>query len=326
MGLAQPFLEFENWLGINNVEDPARLRSTKAGAWMRYGENIDIDDTRKVWMRLGFGVPVVAGTIDAAWSNGKIALYLDAGNLKRLFEDGTTQTLVSGLGLTPPFACASHNDTVFFSTLRIFGMIENGAAMPIPAPNQTFKKKMVGGHLLEVFNNRLYAAQESRMFYSDAMALTRMDGRKNFMQFPNRLRMIRALSTGIYICEGDNIHWLMGDDPFGFVDTVVTDEGMIPGSDIVVDGMEVGPGMLGKVAFWLSESGPFMGLPDGQVKNVAKGIYNTLPFDKGAALYRSDRGFSQYVFVGELNESEGPEFDLSLPRAVVSFTGNPNFS
>jgi len=239
-----------------------------------------------------------------------------------MFEDYSTETLLTGFNLQGPFSFAEHNNIVYFSSLTLIGFIEEGKSYSFPDPNQTFKTRMVGGHLLEAWNNRLFAAQSNKIFFSDANALTRMDKRKNYMQFNGYIGMMKGITGGMYVNAGKFIYWLGGDDVNDFSLTAVNDTGMIQGSDIKVEGEDIGQGLLGTVVMWASEDGIYMGLPGGQIKNLTRGNYAIEDLDKSSAIYRDDLGFGQYLMTGEFHEGTGGgQLSVDLPMVAVEFHG-----
>ena len=318
-----PFLEISSFLGVNNTTDPARIPVTRRGAFLVAGENVDIDDEKMLHRRKGFNA-AFSGNVHSLWSNGDICLFVQGPELKRLWPDFTVSTILNGgthvNGSRTEFV--EGGGKIFFCNNSIIGYIENGVSHPFPEPEMTFKKRMVGGHLLEWFNSRLYAAQDDKIFFSDAAAPTRMDTRKNFFQFEGRLTMMKAVADGMFVSAGENIFFLKGSDAVDFVLFKVGDSPAYFGSAIKVEGEEAGPGILGTVAIWLSEDGPFMGLAGGQVKNLNP---NYCPQNMGqsAAIYRDDIGFGQYLCVSQLIGGFG-EGRMEFPLPVLDGRGRTN--
>jgi hypothetical protein len=318
-----PFLEIESFLGINNTTDPAKIPVTRRGAFLVAGENVDIDDEKMLHRRKGFD-QVLSGDIHSLWSNGDICLFVEGPELKRLWPDYRATTLLNGgtqvNGSKMQFV--EGGGRIFFCNNSIIGYIENGESHPFPEPEMTFKKRMVGGHLLEFFNSRLYAAQDDKIFYSDAVTPMRMDTRKNFILFEGRLTMMKAVADGMYVSAGKSVLFLKGLDGPEFTAFKVSDSPAYAGSAIKVEGEDIGPGLLGTVVMWLSDEGPFMGLPGGQVKNLNP---NYAPENMGesAAIYRDDIGFSQYLCVSQLIGGFG-EGRMEFPLPVLDGRGRTN--
>ena len=318
-----PFLEIESFLGVNNTTDPAKIPVTRRGAFLVTGENVDIDDEKMLHRRKGFN-QVIPGDIHSLWSNGEICFFVQGPELKRLWPDYTATTLLDGGNQVngSKMQFAEGGGKIFFCNNSIIGYIEDGEPHPFPEPNMTFKKRMVGGHLLEFFNSRLYAAQDDKIFYSDAVAPMRMDTRKNFILFDGRLTMMKAVADGMYVSAAESVLFLKGLDGPEFTSFKVSDSPAYAGSAIKVEGEDIGPGLLGTVVMWLSDEGPFMGLPGGQVKNLNP---NYAPENMGesAAIYRDDTGFGQYLCVSQLIGGFG-EGRMEFPLPVLDGRGRTN--
>jgi len=318
-----PFLQIQSFLGIDNVTDPAKIRVGRNAALLVSAENVDIDDEKMLHRRKGFN-QVFPGDIHSLWSNGDICLFVEGPELKRLWPDYTSTTLLNGSNQVngSKMQFVEGGGKIFFCNNSIIGYVENGISHPFPEPEMTFKKRMVGGHLLEYFNSRLYAAQDDKIFYSDAVAPMRMDTRKNFIPFEGRLTMMKAVADGMYVGAGESTLFLKGLDGPDFTSFKVGDSPAYPGSAIKVEGEDIGPGLLGTVVIWLSDEGPFMGLPGGQVKNLNPN-YVPLGMGEGAAIYRDDIGFGQYLCVSQLIGGFG-EGTMEFPLPVLDGRGRTN--
>jgi len=324
--MAEPWMDFRNFLGVHNlIGDPWRIPVGKGGAYLEVCENIDIDDEKMIHRRKGFD-PVLSGNVHSLWSNGKYCFFCEGTNLKRLFEDYSTETLLSILKLDERVNYVDGDGTIFFSSRSIVGYLEEGKAYAFPNPNLKFKNRMVGGHLIEYYNSRLYAAQGVKVFFSDATHPMRMDMRKNFLEFGGWITMLKAVKDGLYIGAGDDVFFLLGDDPFaegGFLYDRVTDSKVIEGSAITVEGEDIGPGLLGRTVIWATEDGIYVGATSGQVKEVTKGAYGVKDGEKATALYKFDRGFGQYLCLYELVEGAGGgELNLTMPVPSIEMAGH----
>ncbi len=305
--IPSPWLEYRNFKGICNTTDPSRIPSGRRGTYLQVAENVDIDDEMMIHRRQGFTL-LKEGDTHSLWSNGNICLYCQDEYLYRLYEDGLTEILLGGVS-SERMNYVEAGGVIYFSNKTIVGMIEKGKPYPFPNPNQNFKARMVGGHLIEFYNSRLYVAQNDRIFFSDAAYPTRMDIRKNFIQLEGWIKMLKSVRGGLYVGAGNNVYFLAGDDPLqpGFVFNKVSESRVIEGSAIKA---EVGEAM---VVLWASDDGIFMGTQEGVAREITGGMYSVANAEKGAAIYRDDL-FGQYLFVYELIEDRGGgEIKLRLP-------------
>lgn len=315
-----PYLDFSRINGVcNTVKDPIRIPTSKSGVYLAIGENIDIDDEKMAHRRKGLSERLYQGSFHSAWANNEIFLCVKGDVFYRYFpESNSLLPILAGISVNGPMQYVDINGTVYFANKAIVGYIENGEPHPFPDPNMNFKKRMVGGQLLEYYNSRLYAAQNDKLFFSDAQAFTRMDARKNFIEVPGYVTMTKAVTDGMYVGAGRNVFFFAGGDPDEFVSSQVSDEPVIMGSAIRVDGEEIGPGLVGPIALWCQADGIFMGLPGGQVKEVTSGNYSLPEVDEATAVYRDDLGFSQYLMMYSIREgTEGMDQEVTLPSPVV---------
>lgn len=315
--MAEPIFEYGDFKGIANNTDDRRIPK----GFLSVGINVDIDDEKRVMRRLG-QTQILPGNAHSLWSNGKVCLFVDSGSLKSMNPDWSQTVLLSGLSNAGMVYADDGVGKVYFSNNEIVGYVEGGIGYAFPEPEQTFKKRMIGGHLLEYFNSRLYAARGDLMVFSDAVAPMRYDPRKNFKQFPGFIKMMSAVSDGVsdgmYISSGDLVYFMAGGDPQGASLIKVTDSPAILYSAIKVEGENVGKGLLGTVALWLSEDGVFIGAPGGECRLLNK-YYSAEGLETGAAIYRFDRGFGQYLCVCEFLETEGMgEGSFDIPSLSMS--------
>jgi len=318
MGL-EPLFEISACRGVQNSTDPRRMGK----GFLAVGENIDIDDERMIHRAKGYE-KILSGAYHSLWANGKISLFVQNGDLKRLWPDYSSTVILAGIDPSAEMEYLDVNDVIYFSNGIIIGHIINGVAYPFPEPNQTFKKRMVGGQLLEWFNSRLYAAQRDKLFYSDAGAPRQMDARKNFIQTGGYITMAKAVKDGFYLSSGKNVVFLEGRSPFEFVWNKVSDSPAFKGSAIKVEGEDIGKGFTGTAVIWSSREGVFIGLPGGQIKNLTDGNYvlDEDEVDEGASIYRDDLGFGQYVFLYTLKHGKGgAKAELLLPAPTVHSLG-----
>lgn len=323
--MADPWMDFRNFLGVNNLVDPLRIPVSRGGTYLSVGENIDIDDEKMAHRRKGFK-RIVPGDVHSLWSNGTICLFCEGSYLKRLYEDDSTEILLSILKPGERMNFVESDGTIYFSNRSIVGYIEEGQSHPFPNPGLRFKVRMVGGHLIEIYNTRLYTAQGSKVFFSDATHPMRMDTRKNFLQFTGWITMLKAVKDGLYIGAGEDVYFLLGDDPLlsgGFLYDRVTNVKAIEGSAIIIEGETVGPDLLGRIVVWSTEIGIYKGFPGGQVKEVTKGSYGVLDAEKATAIYKWDRGFAQYLCLYEKVEGTGGgELNLTMPLPNIEMAGH----
>jgi hypothetical protein len=229
-------------------------------------------------------------------------------------QRATPTTLILPVDPTDRMCYANHGSRAYFSNNTLIGYVDvtSGASHAFPDPSQVFKEKMTGGHILEVYRSRLYAARDRYLTYSDATVLERKDTRKNTIPFPLRITMVKAVSDGIYVgvCnvfeasgeqETGAVYFMGGDEPGNFQQVMVSDEGPIEGMSITVDGDEIGKGAMGKTVYWVTKYGVKKGYPGGTVLEMQDGLFLPEDMDLGTAIYTTRNGYSQALFVGQLS-------------------------
>jgi hypothetical protein len=285
--------------GIDNVSDLATNRLRKDGAYFYEIENVDIDDMGKPHLRDGFGSAIVSGTnIRSLWANDDICLYLQGTTFKRLNADNTSTILIEDVSGDDDFAYTFNGNYVYFSNMSIIGYIDvrTGLPYPFPTPTEDYKVRMVGGQILEWYNSRLYAANNTNLFFSDATIPTRMDTRKNAISFKSRITMVKAVDNGIYVSDSEKVYFEAGRSPISeWVETPKLDYPAIEGMSAVL----VPKGApAARVAYWLAEDGyVYAGYNQGVVVKVQEGLFQKTGLTSGSAIIRNSP-FQQFLAIG----------------------------
>lgn len=318
--MAEPLVRFKKILGIDNTSDLTSDRVKGQGVFLYECDNVDIDDEGKPHRRTGDGELVVSGSgKHSGWSDGEIFLYVDGTEFKK-FPD---TTLITDIDPTDRMAYVRGPTKIFFANGSIVGYIDPSTALPypFPNPNQEFKIRMMGGQALEIYNSRLYAANASNLFFSDATVLTRMDKRRNAIAFHNRITMAKAVVDGMYVGIDDAVYFLKGPDATDFTQIKITDNGVVEGTAITVDDDDIGRGITGKVAYWVSKTGcVYKGLPGGAVFECQDGRFFMENLDAGTSILMFDHGYYQYLALCPLMPGVGGVGGLfRIPR--IQMTG-----
>ena len=295
-------LEIQSFLGIDNTSDAvSRSVQRKGGIYFSAMDNVDIDDNGKPHRRVGYGSAVVTGTkIRSLWANDDICLYAKGTIFYKLNTDNSSTELVTGVDPDDTFAYVEVGNFVYFSNSSIVGYIDTrvGTASSFSTPTETFKEKMVGGQVLEFYNSRLYAAHGSNLYFSDPTIPTRMDNRKNAIAFPTRIKMVKAVSDGIYVSDSDKIHFLSGRSPTEFVSRIVSDIPAVEGMS--VSGMVKKRKMITKSVYWIGSNGcPYEGYSEGIVVAKQEGLFALSDLESGTAIIKSGT-YQQLITIGRL--------------------------
>jgi hypothetical protein len=295
------YLNIKEFLGTDNTSDLALVsRPRKAGIFFYKLDNVDIDDNGKPHRRNGYSDAIYNGSsIRSLWANDKICLFADGTHFKTINSYNVVSNLIDGIDETSTFCYVEHGNLVYFASSLIIGYINTDTATPYPFPTetQTFKIKMVGGQILEFYNSRLYAANGSNLFFSDATVPTRMDTRKNIFAFPSRITMVKGVDDGIYVSDSNNVYFMAGRDPISdFTERKVLD---VP----AIEGMSVTAKIKGKVTkntiYWMTKKGIYAGFNEGVIVPQQAGLFAVDGLKSGTAIIRENGTYQQLLMVGK---------------------------
>ena len=142
------------------------------------------------------------------------------------------------------------------------------------------------GSVLEYFNGRIYIAEGSVVWFTDALRYGLVKPHRNFLQFPEPVTVMKAVADGIYICA-DQTYWISGVDTSEFQQIPVLPYGAVSGTGINLPESD-------NVA-WFSEHGVIIGGLEAQVTNVQEDKSAVGKFENGAMVFRKQRGLRQIV-------------------------------
>ena len=317
--MAEHLLDVKAFPGIDNTSDLASVsRPRKAGVYFYEIDNIDIDDNGKPHRRKGFDTPIFTGTnVRSIWANDNVCLFAEDQYFCKLNDDNSVTILIYNVDETDPFCYVANGDTVYFSNNSIVGYVNrDGNSYPFPDPNQTYKVRMVGGHILEWYNSRLYAGNDANLFYSDAAIPTRMDTRKNAIAFHSRLTMVKAVDNGIYVSDSDNVYYEGGMDATAFVETKVLNFPAIEGMSVATV-LKKGKAVR-RVVYWMTKYGPYAGYNDGTVVPMQGGLFHLDGLESGTAVIK-DGAYQQLTMVGKYKIGYGGSGGVyDMPPAILN--------
>jgi hypothetical protein len=215
-------------------------------------------------------------------------------------------------------------DMVFFSNGKKFGYIRDRVAHGIPEVDQEFKARMVGGHLMEYWDSRLWVFQDKLLLYSDATEPWVRDKRHNFVSFNSRGRMLTAVKDGLYISDSAHCVFLQGGagDPPKFNYNEVCEFPAIEG--MAISSIEQVSGISVKVVLWATEDGCYRGLPGGQVNRVTGDHFLVNGAARGRVMvlprtHKNQVKIRQFLGTYDLQPGYGgAEIALEIPAVEVS--------
>lgn len=327
MPLVDGDLRITKILGIDNTSDPSQLRPKQGGIYLVECDNIDIDDDRMMHRKDGYRSAVYTGSnIHSFWSNGKMALFCEGTNFKKLNTDHTATTLIDDINPNDRMSYVWVGDQIFFSSMSIIGYVYTRDGLPYPFPTPStdwvFKETMIGGQIIEYYNNRLYAANGRILFFSDATSPMQMDKRKKAVPFPEHISMVKAVIDGLYVSTRNGngngmVYFLSGASPFDFNFSKISDSPAIEGTAITVEDDSIGRGATGQTVYWMTEDGPYKGYPGGAVRQLQQGLFSMENLDRGTAILHQD-GYRQFIAVCPLKAGVGgASGEIRIPPLTI---------
>lgn len=283
--------------GLNNRLDPARLRIEDGVAELAEAVNIAIDDSGRPGRRKGYELKV-SGNFHSLYPVGLYALCVKDGYLTVLERDYSTTSLWQ-VNPDARMRYEQESDTVYFLNGYIKGYVKDRTAYPWggesyvgPTTMKTFSDPPVG-HLLALYNGRMYIAEDSIIWYSRPFAYSWYDMARDYFPFESRLRMIKPVKTGMYVSTNADVYYLHGPTPQEMDITKMFSYPAIEGTDCFVNGSKIGEGGPGGLyAIWLTRKGICIGGPDGACRNITRDRLVLPDGNYGAGLVKDNKYIS----------------------------------
>lgn len=291
-------LEFGNFSGINNVSDASELTPDELAA----ASNIDLDDKGMATRRDGFIERLSGSGIHSLWSNEQICLFVESGTLKRLATDWTSSTIRTSVS-DYLMSLVDVNNIIYYSNTNVNGYITaDGTDNAWADPGLDFKSKPEPAQLIEYFNGSLYFAKGAVLWHSDSMAFGRIDKRRNFLYFPDKIIMLKAVDDGLWISTGDStssdVFFVSGLHPKEFRRIPGAEYGALEGAAVSIDDAKaVFPelGLQGKAVIFPTKNGISVGGNNGVFINLTLNKYNVADNRFGAGLLRLQGNQYHYI-------------------------------
>lgn len=294
--------------GINNVDPDVRLvgvpGNTPQGVKTIYplGEalNVDIDNTYGLSTRDGHGTLQCSGSdTHSLWSNGDgwPCFYVDGSGLYRLMEDFSKLSLLSGLSLSSRMSYAPWGNLkkIYMTNGSYIGYYQNEQMNALVNPSLQFKQVLPPGQKIAYHSGRLYVAASNSLYIADAMC-DHYDTRYGIRLFANRIDMLIAVNDGLYIADGKITWFLEGLNPQETMHRYkVLDSGVIPYSEVIINGQDLKDNDGVNYAMWLAPTGVCLGGPGGKVKNLTGDSYQPPAATMGSPVIRDKNGTVHYV-------------------------------
>ena len=188
-----------------------------------------------------------------------------------------------------------HSGRAYYTNESVIGFVQNGADQTWPTPSRNYRVNPRPGHLLEVHGFRLWIARGRTLEFTDPGKFHSVWMQRNIRQMQSRLTMVRSIGTGLYLSDTSNTYFAGGINPYKMPLIRVKPYPAIPYTGGVMDGILVGDGTLGRVAWWVSKEGICIGTEKGEVFNITELKYDFPECITGASLHRFSGNVSQFI-------------------------------
>jgi len=296
---------FKSTTGINNKIDPVRLRfDYRTGVSdLAAGVNIDVDDTGRPSRRFGYTATARTESWHSLFSCGSYALGI-TGNALAVIEADMSRTNLRNVttGARMSFArdTDGEQDVIYYANGYETGRVINKLSYSWTAGDYvgaTSRKEIYDppiGHLLEIRNLRMFIAEGSTLWHSEPGSLSQFRLAANYFGFPSRIRMVQAVSGGLWISDSENVYFLSGEIAPVLQEMPVQvkkcDCPVIEGTAVEAPASRIGiEGLSGIVTIFTTTRGVCIGSEDGQLIPVSEHKIEIPSGLTGSAVYKDGR-------------------------------------
>lgn len=277
---------FKGSTGLNTKAAPHRITfNPETGiSDLVSAVNVDVESNKQISRRKGYETSVRTESTHSLYSDGNNCLYISGQSMYRLNRDFSRTGIRSGLTDGAVMEFCSVGDKVYYTNGFENGYVKGnisyvweGSSYVGPTTYRTFSNPPVGT-ILEWFNGRMYIVQGKTIWYSEPFAYNWYSLSDSFLQFASNVIMLRTVTDGIYVGTDNEVFFLGGVAPKEFTWQKVSSVPVIKGTALRCDAGDFGDGSLtGKAVCWNSQSGIFLGVDGGKVKNLTKEKIESFP-------------------------------------------------
>lgn len=268
---------FKGTSGINNKIDPVRLRyNSETGVQdLAAGVNVDIDRTGRISRRKGYEL-VLAKSAHSLFSCRGYCLFV-SGDALCVLEPDYSWAAIRNVSIGARMSHARVGSDTYYANGYEKGIVKDrlsynwfASSYVGPTTTKTFSDPPVG-HLLELFNGVILVAQHDILWYSEPFAYSWFDLTRNYIQFLDRLIMVKAVQSGVFVSTEREMFFYKGASVKELQQIKITDYPAIEGTAVQINISEIGDGSIsGMGLMWASEKGICLGGPDGSFKNLTQ--------------------------------------------------------
>jgi len=305
--MAEPIINMDHFVGINNVDDPVRLEpeviytsrnAYKSHHYQAEAVNIDVDNSLALVSRDGCVKKISGTNIHSFWAYEDIGFFVDGDTLYSFDKNYDTTELYTGLSLGAKMSYIDVPGKIYMTNGSFIGYYLDGVVSAITEPGKEFKKAMPAGQIITYSKGRLIVAKDSVLYMSDVLT-DYCDIRFGFKVFDSQITMVRPIGDGMYVSDDDT--WFLSDagentgNMIGMKKEKVLSEQAVPFTDILADGQDIGEdGEKSVRAIWTSATGIFQGDGSGNVVSMSPKYVPSL-HGRGSGVLREKDGITHYI-------------------------------
>lgn len=313
----QPVTKKENYntfLGIDNIGDSTQIikrPSTTFGGRgtpqvrMLQAENVDIHADSHISRCDGYSL-ALSGVYTSAWSNDKICLAINAGDLIKVHPDFSTTVLMSGIGNYDVAYETVYDGSamnVYFTNGNIIGKVKNDVASVLPVTTKEFKSVLPAGNLLRYFQGSLYVVKDKIIYISDVLNKEIYDRRWGFKLFETEILMFESVKDGIYISDSNNVYFMkrVGSTEDIIAAPIFTlirvyDTPVISGTPCKVYNVTTDK-KYEQAIVWVSGNTLCIGGDGGSFETIRDNVYSVNKGRIGTSMFRKSGDLNQYLTI-----------------------------
>jgi len=282
---------FKGSTGLNNKQDPVRLKyNSRTGiSELAAASNIVIEDSRRISRRKGY-TRRLEGDFHSLFSDGGDCLFVKEesgqGALCFLFPDYTYKA-VRALTPNARMKYEQIDDVIYYMNGYERGKVRKGDYQSYgwnkgdyvgPETKRVFSDPPIGTDL-RYYNGQMYIVQGRVIWVSEGFSVSFYDLANSYLEFEDRVNLIRPVADGLFIGTEKKIIFLEGSDSSNMSERTVADFPAVSGTDCTFTGI-LGFQKGGSVtisseggtqyAIWLSQKGVCVGGPEGEFVNLTK--------------------------------------------------------
>lgn len=301
----EPVTFFKRSDGLNTKEDPARLVITEKGsAELAVSVNVDTKQGGRVSRRKGYQQVKSGSGFHSLFPVGDYALCVQGINFN-VVEPDFSMVALRTVSPRRRMSYVRVANVVYYSNGMENGIVFNRANYPWevgeyvgPETTKQFSDPPAG-HLLCLFNGRIYIAQmimdsngmaHHVIWYTEPFAFDRVDMARNYIPVEHRIVIMEAMPNSLIVGTTGGVYAFVGANPEEFGPVKLTDSPAVEGTAAKVRSDLVGEGEAGgEVILLTCHEGVCMVGDNGYFVNLTHRKIDMPQFSEGYAAIVGDR-------------------------------------